>query len=136
LRHSSERVCSKELSRKQLAQLAKLTEDVDFSAGTVFCREGRPGQEFFVIMEGEAEVTKGGKHVATCRSGDFFGEISLIENVPRTATVKAKTPVRSFVLTRRSFLPLLDQEPSIERKVLRSLAKRLIALSSDPALSG
>jgi CRP-like cAMP-binding protein len=122
------------LSRKQLTELARLTEDVDFKAGEILCRQGERGQEFFVIMEGEVEVTRNGKTVALGRSGEFFGEISLIENVPRTATLTAKTPIRFFVLTRQSFLPLLDAQPDIERKVLRALAQRLISLSDDPAL--
>src|SRR5947207_13090233 len=113
------------LSRKQLTELAKVTEDVDFKAGKVLCREGTRGQEFFVIMEGEAEVTRNGKHLATRRSGEFFGEIALVEDVPRTATVTATTPIRFFVLTRQRFLRLLDEQPGVERKVLRALAKRL-----------
>jgi CRP/FNR family transcriptional regulator, cyclic AMP receptor protein len=122
------------LSRKQLTELAKVTEDVDFRAGQVLCREGERGQEFFVIMEGDVEVTRNGKPVATGGSGEFFGEISLVEDVPRTATVTAKTPIRFFVLTRQAFLPLLDEQPAIERKVLRALAKRLISVSDDPSL--
>jgi len=122
------------LSRKQLTELAKVTEDVDFNAGKVLCREGERGQEFFVIMEGEAEVTRNGKHLATRRSGEFFGEIALVADVPRTATVTAKTPIRFFVLTHRRFLRLLDGQPGIERKVLRALAKRLVSVSDDPTL--
>jgi CRP-like cAMP-binding protein len=120
------------LSRKALSELAKMTEDVDVRAGTVLCKEGAIGHEFFVIMDGEAEVTSNGKPIAVHRSGDFFGEIALIESVPRTATVKAKTPLRFFVLTRQSFLRMLDQNLAVERKVLRALAKRVIALSADP----
>ena len=122
------------LSRKQLTELAKVTEDVDFNAGKGLCREGERGQEFFVIMEGEAEVTRNGKHLATRRSGEFFGEIALVADVPRTATVTAKTPIRFFVLTHRRFLRLLDGQPGIERKVLRALAKRLVSVSDDPTL--
>jgi CRP-like cAMP-binding protein len=122
------------LSRKQLLELAKVAEDVDFGAGTVLCRQGDRGQEFFVIMEGEAEVTQNGKRVATCRAGEFFGEIALIEQVPRTATVTAKTPIRFFVITSQNFFRLLDEQPGIERKVLRSLAKRLIPHEDDPTL--
>ena len=122
------------LSRKQLIELARVTEDVDFNAGHVLCREGDRGREFFVIMEGEAEVTTNGKHLATLGSGEFFGEIALVEDVPRTATVTAKTPIRFFVLTRQAFLPLLDRNPAVERKVLRALAKRLVSVSDDPSL--
>jgi len=122
------------LSRRQLTELAKVADDVDFKAGKVLCREGDRGREFFVIMEGEAEVTKAGKYLATCRGGEFFGEIALVEDVPRTATVTAKTPIRFFVLTRQRFLGLLDEQPGIERKVLRALARRLVSVSDDPML--
>jgi CRP-like cAMP-binding protein len=122
------------LSRKQLVQLARVTEDVAFNAGEVLCREGERGHEFFVIMEGEVEVTRNGEHVATGRGGEFFGEIALIENVPRTATVTAKTPIRFFLLSRQAFSQVMDDQPAIERKVLHALAKRLISLSDSPSL--
>lgn len=122
------------LSRKQLGELAKVAEDVDVESGKVLCREGESGQEFFVIMDGEAEVTSKGKHVATCRVGEFFGEIALIERVPRTATVTAKTPLRFFVITSQSFLRLLDEQPDLERKVLRALARRLVSVGDDPTV--
>jgi CRP-like cAMP-binding protein len=122
------------LSRKELTELAKVTEDVDFDTGKVLCQEGRSAQEFFVIMEGEVEVTRGGKKLATVGTGGFFGEIALVENLPRTATVTARTPVRFFVLTRRSFLRLLDEQPRVERKVMRALARRLVSVSDELTL--
>lgn len=122
------------LSRKQLVELARVAEDVEIDAGKVLCRQGDSGHEFFVIMEGEAEVTRNGKRVASCRAGEFFGEIALIEHVPRTATVTAKTAIRFFVITSRDFLRLLDEQPGIERKVLRALARRLIPLDDDPTV--
>ena len=123
-----------ELSRKDLTALARVTEDVDVGPGKVLCKEGRPAEEFFVIMDGEVEVTRRGKKLATRQRGDFFGEIALVLDTPRTATVTAKTPIRFFVLTRRSFLRVLDQHPGIERKVMRALARRLVSTSSDPNL--
>jgi CRP/FNR family cyclic AMP-dependent transcriptional regulator len=123
-----------DLSRKELGELAKATEDMDVRAGTVLCKEGASGQEFFVIMQGEIEVTRRGKGIATFGSGGFVGEIALIEDVPRTATVTAKTPVRLFVMTRRAFLRLLDNNPRVERKVMRALAKRLVSASSEASL--
>jgi CRP/FNR family cyclic AMP-dependent transcriptional regulator len=122
------------LSRKELTELAKVTEDVDVASGKVLCKEGDSAAEFFVIMEGEAQVTKAGKKMATRGSGEFFGEIALIEDIPRTATVTAKTPLRFFVLTRRPFLRVLDEQPAIERKVMRALAKRLVSVSDAPDL--
>ena len=123
-----------DLSRKELTELAKVTEDVDFDEGKVLCREGQTGQEFFVIMEGEVEVTRRGNKLATAGSGEFFGEIALVENLPRTATVTAQTAIRSFVLTRRNFLRLLDEQPRVERKVMRALARRLVSVSDDLSL--
>ena len=122
------------LSRKELAELAKVTEDVEFDTGKVLCKQGETAREFFVIMEGEVAVRRGRRRLATIGSGEFFGEIALVENLPRTATVTAQTPVRFFVLTRRSFLRLLDEQPGVERKVLRALARRLVSVSDELTL--
>ena len=122
------------LSSAELAEVALRTEDLDFPAGRVLCREGEVGSEFYVIMEGEANVTRDGETVATHGPGSFFGEIALVEDVPRTATVTATTPLRCFVLTRGRFLHVLDEVPDVERKVMRALAKRLVAVSPDPHL--
>jgi CRP-like cAMP-binding protein len=122
------------LSRKELTELAKLTDDVDAAAGTVLCQEGRVGREFFVIMEGSVEVTQRGKRIRSLGSGDFLGEIALIEDSPRTATVTAKTPLRFFVMTRQAFQRLLDANPQVERKVLRALARRVASTSSDDSM--
>jgi CRP-like cAMP-binding protein len=73
--------------------------------------------------------------VATLGAGDFVGEISLLEPTPRTATVTAKTPLRLFVLTPKDFRRMLDENPSVERKVLRALARRVLELSRDPTLA-
>ncbi len=122
------------LSRKQLAQLARLTDDLDVPAGTVLCAEGKRGHEFFVIIDGEATVTRGGKPVATVGGGDFFGEIALLERVTRTATVTAATPLRFFVVSDQAFKGVLDTDPSIERKVLRALVRRLVSSTGDSNL--
>lgn len=123
-----------DLSRKELIELARLAEDVEVPEGKVLCKEGELGHEFFVIIEGEAEVTRRGKHLATDSRGEFFGEISLLEHSRRVATVTAKTPLRFFVLTGHDFRHLLDENPNVERKVLHALARRVIALSDDPAV--
>jgi CRP/FNR family cyclic AMP-dependent transcriptional regulator len=123
------------LSRKQLTHVARLTDDLDVPAGTVLCEQGTRGQEFFVIIDGEATVTRGKKAVATVGSGDFFGEIALLEHVTRTATVTAATPLRFFVVSDRAFEAVLDTDPAIERKVLRALARRLVSNSGDPEVA-
>lgn len=124
-----------DLSRRQLIEIARLTDDLAVPDGTVLCEEGSRGDEFFVIIDGEAAVTRHGEQLATLRSGDFFGEIAVIEPVRRTATVTAATPLRFFVVSERSFGSLLDTNPQIERKVLRTLARRLAALSGDSTLT-
>jgi CRP/FNR family transcriptional regulator, cyclic AMP receptor protein len=123
------------LSRKELAQVARVSEDLEVEPGTVLCREGDIGHEFFVIVEGNVKVTRKGRRVALRGGGEFVGEIALLEDVPRTATVTAETPVRFFVLTRKDFRHLLDENPSVERKVLRVLARRLAEIAKDPTLA-
>ena len=122
------------LSKKELKELARVTEDLAVEAGTVLCREGSLGREFFVIVDGVAEVTKRGKLLATRQSGDFFGEIALITTTKRTATVRAKTPLRCFILTRGDFRRVLDESRSVERKVMQALAERLLSYAEEPTL--
>jgi CRP/FNR family cyclic AMP-dependent transcriptional regulator len=124
-----------DLSRKELVQLARMSDDLEAPADTVLCKEGDRGREFFVLVDGEVEVAKKGRRVATLRGGDFVGEISLLEESPRTATVTAKTPLRFFVLTPRDFRRVVDEYPSVERKVLRALARRVLELSRDPTIA-
>ncbi len=123
------------LSRKQLVQLARVSEDLEVPAGKVLCKEGEVGQEFFVIIDGEAEVTKNGERLATRGAGEFFGEIALLEQTQRMATVTAQTPLRFFVLTRRDFRQLIRDNPGVELKVLQAVARRLIQVSGDPTLA-
>jgi CRP-like cAMP-binding protein len=101
----------------------------------VLCKEGEIGHEFFVIVDGKVKVSRKGRRIATRDGGDFVGEIALLEEIPRTATVTAETPVRLFVLTRKDFRHLLDETPSVERKVLRALARRLAEVSRDPTMT-
>lgn len=117
------------LSKKELTEIARVTDDLRVESGTVLCREGRLGREFFVIVDGEAEVTKGGKHLATRRGGEFFGEIALLTTTKRTATVTATTPLRCFILTRGDFRRVLNDNPRVHRKVLETLAERLLSYS-------
>ncbi|HEU5213498.1 MAG TPA: cyclic nucleotide-binding domain-containing protein [Gaiellaceae bacterium] len=123
------------LSRKELEHLAQLADDLEVPAGKVLTRQGDTGREFFVLMDGEVEVVRDGELLATRSSGDFIGEISILEDMPRTATVTAKTPVRLFVLTAQSFRSFVEEAPEVENKVLRTLARRLAAMSDDPAVS-
>jgi CRP-like cAMP-binding protein len=124
----------KSLSRAELVELAKVTEDLEFAEGKVLAREGEIGREFFVIVDGEVTVTKNGQEIRRLSSGDFFGEIALIWESPRrTATVTAATPIRFFVLTRQAFRGLVGHHPEIEAKVLEQLEERVQATEAGGA---
>jgi CRP-like cAMP-binding protein len=122
------------LSKKELTELARVTEDLEVPAGGVLCKEGETGQEFFVIVDGETDITSKGKSVAARGGGDFVGEIALLEDTTRTATVTAKTPLRVFVLTGQDFRRLVREQPGVEQKVMRALARRVVELSGDPTM--
>jgi CRP-like cAMP-binding protein len=119
------------LSKKELTALARVTEDLEFGAGTVLCREGSLGHEFFVVVDGQVEVTRRGRRLPLRAGGEFFGEIALLTEAKRTATVTATTPLRCFVLTRRDFGRVLDENPQVERKVMKALAERLLSYAED-----
>jgi CRP/FNR family cyclic AMP-dependent transcriptional regulator len=116
------------LSRQELGELAKATEDLEVDEGKTLTREGDLGREFFVIVDGEVSVTQAGNEIRRLGPGDFFGEIALIyDNARRTATVTAASPLRFFVLTRQSFRSLLEHQTEIEEKVMAALEERLAA---------
>ena len=112
-------------SKGELRELAKSADELDIREGTVLTREGRPGREFFVLIDGTARVTKGGKKVADLTAGDWFGEIALITNSPRTATVTATSPGDVLVITDRRFHSVVETMPSIALKVLATVGDRL-----------
>jgi CRP/FNR family transcriptional regulator, cyclic AMP receptor protein len=114
-----------ECSKKELGEVAGIADEIDLREGKELTREGSAGREFFVLVEGSAEVRKGRRRVNILGPGDFFGEISLIRHTPRTATVVATSPVRTLVITERSFRSLLEHQPGIQTKVLSALAARL-----------
>jgi CRP-like cAMP-binding protein len=114
-------------SKKELGEIALVADEIDVGAGKVLTREGDSGREFFVLVEGAAEVRRKGRKVRTMDAGDFFGEIALVSNRPRTATVTATVPGSVLVVTDRAFRKLLETMPSLQLKVLTALADRLAA---------
>jgi CRP/FNR family transcriptional regulator, cyclic AMP receptor protein len=114
-----------ECSRKDLNEVAGIADEIDLREGKELTQQGRPGREFFVLIEGTADVKKGSRRVNRLGAGDFFGEISLVTQRPRTATVVATSPVRALVITDRSFRSLLEHQPGIQAKVMSALAARL-----------
>jgi CRP/FNR family cyclic AMP-dependent transcriptional regulator len=112
-------------SRAELKEIALLADEIDLQKGKEMTREGAPGREFFVLLEGTADVKKNSRRVNTLGPGDFFGEIALVSREPRTATVIATSPVRALVITDRSFRRLLDDAPQVQTKVMEAMAERL-----------
>jgi len=112
-------------SRRELAEIASIADELDFDEGRKLIAEGDRGREFFVLLEGTAKVTKKRKQLNTLEAGDFFGEIALVSREPRTATVTTTSPARALVITDRAFRALLDRVPEIQVKVLEALATRL-----------
>lgn len=112
-------------SRAELRELALVADEIDLREGRTLVREGRPGREFFVLIEGTVRVTKGGRKLSELGAGDWFGEIALLTDIPRTATVTATSPIRVLVITDRAFRQVVELMPTIALKVLASVGDRL-----------
>jgi CRP-like cAMP-binding protein len=113
------------LDKKGLQDVAHIADEIDLPAGKEMATEGDRGREFFVLLTGEAEVTKGGSRINMMKEGDFFGEIALVTKMPRTATVTATTDVDVLVITERDFDALLKKSPEIGRNIAEALAERV-----------
>ncbi len=114
-----------DLSKRELDQLARTGRVVDHAEGHVVVTEGEKGVGFHLILDGEARVTKGGRTVAKLGPGQWFGEISMIDGGPRTATVSAATQLRTFGVASWDFHPLLKTSPTITFKLLVTMCSRL-----------
>jgi len=113
------------VSKRQLEQIAQIADEIDLREGKEMTTQGSRGREFFVLLDGNADVKKNGRRINTLGPGDFFGEIALVSDTPRTATVIATSPVRALVITDRSFRRLMADTPEIQERVLSALAARL-----------
>jgi CRP/FNR family cyclic AMP-dependent transcriptional regulator len=112
-------------SQKELSRIARACDEIEVKAGKELIREGELGRELFLIREGEAQVKRNGRKVATLGSGGYFGELSLLSRLPRNSTIVATTDMKLLVLGSREFGALLDEVPSISHKLLEAMAKRL-----------
>jgi CRP/FNR family cyclic AMP-dependent transcriptional regulator len=113
-------------TKGELAEIATLADEVDLRAGKELIKEGSRGREFFVLIDGRADVFKDGRRINRLGPGDFFGEIALVARSPiRTATVTATSPVRVLVVTAQNFKRLIDRSQDIKLKVLEATAERL-----------
>ena len=114
----------KSLGKKELRAVAQQTDELDVKAGKELATEGDFGHEFFVIRTGTAEVVRNGEHVRDLGPGDFFGEIALLEEERRTATVRATSPMSVIVMTRQSFRQLDHDMPQVHSAICDAIAER------------
>jgi len=113
------------LSRKELEQVARWSDELDVAEGKDLLDQGRFPHEFFVIEEGRVEVRQDRRPIATLGPGDFFGEIALIEGDRRTATVETTTAVRAIVMDSRSFGAMMDAVPKVADRIREAGRRRL-----------
>jgi CRP-like cAMP-binding protein len=114
-----------ECSKKELEEIAGVTDEVELGDGRVLIREGARGAEFFIVINGELDVDRNGRKVGVVGAGGFVGEMSLVTGKPRNATVTARGGTRALVITDRAFHRLLAHSPTIQLKVMRALAERV-----------
>jgi CRP-like cAMP-binding protein len=112
-------------NKKELGLIGRASDEVEVDAGRLLCEEGKPGFEFFLILDGRAGVSRSGRKVATLRRGQYFGELSLLDRKPRSATVTSETPMQLLVLDQRQFDGIMDQVPGLAHKLLTAMADRL-----------
>src|SRR6516162_10162314 len=115
----------RDLSRRQLDLVARLADEVDVEAGRRLATAGETGHELFVVVEGYAAVSAGRGRRAKLGPGEFFGEMSLVDGGPRSANVDAATDMRLLVVGRREFWELLHEAPSLGRKIMETLSRRV-----------
>ena len=112
-------------NKKELGLIGKASDEIAVPAGKVLCEQGKPGFEFYLILDGSATVRRNNKKVATLGPGGSFGELALLTRLPRNATVVADTDMDLLVLGQREFSGLLDEVPGMAHKLLSSMAQRL-----------
>jgi len=113
--------------KRDLQSIAGIADEITWPQGKAIAKQGEHGREFFVIVEGSADVSIDGKKVGALGPGDFFGEMSLLADKPRAATVTPMSPLRVLVIVDRAFRRLLKDDPGIQAKVLSAVAARAAA---------
>lgn len=119
-------------SQKELARIGSLLTEVSLKAGKVLCKQGDPGTEAFIIASGQCDVVLNGKKLATIGPGQVVGEMSMIDQAPRSATVTASEDMTVYVLESREFWSMVSESPLIARKLLKNLAQRLREVEGAP----
>jgi len=121
------------LGRREIEEVGRLAEEIDVPAGKVLMREGETGREFYVLVNGSVGIDRGGATIRTLQDGDFFGEIALLSEGPRTATATTTSASKLLVVGHREFHSLMDQFPAIRTCVFDALAKRIRVLDPESA---
>ncbi len=114
-------------SRSELDFLASRADEVDIDAGRTLIRQGEPADTFYVLLDGEASVDVGGQARPSMQPGDFFGEISMLDRGPATATVVTATPVRAMVMSHAQFRDAIKGDDALLAAVMKAMAERLRA---------
>src|SRR4029077_2190182 len=112
-------------SKKELQTIARASDDVGVAAGKTLVEEGKPGHEFFLILDGNASVKRGKREIAKLGPGQYFGELALLDRGPRSASVIARDDMEVLVLGQREFAGVIDEVPTLAHKLLQSMAQRL-----------
>jgi len=120
-------------SGRELERLGMLADRVDLPVGRVLMRQGEAGHEMFVIVRGRAEIERDGRVIAERANGDIVGEIALVDEGPRTATVTLTEPSQLLVVGHRDFHALMEEMPTVRTQVLETLARRVRRLEPDAA---
>src|SRR3954468_9470411 len=115
----------RDLSKAQLKRLASTSIEVSHPSGKVVATEGRGGLAFHLIIEGSATVSKDGRELPPLGPGDYFGEISMIDGRPRSATVTALEPLKAMAIPHQEFEAVIDEDPEFARRLLKTLCARL-----------
>ena len=122
------------LSKRHLRRIAAIAQEARFSAQTPIVRKGYSGEAFYVILDGTVSVIRPGHSTIRLGTGDFFGELALLDGNKRSATIEADTEVLTLTIAREDFMKALETEPTMALAVLKELATRLRGL--DEELSG
>jgi CRP/FNR family cyclic AMP-dependent transcriptional regulator len=121
------------LDRHKIERLGTLADEVDVPSGKVLIRQGDSGGDLMVLVSGQVSVERNGERLNTLGAGGFFGEISLIDGGPRTATVTTESPSRLLVISHREFHAMMDEVPEVAAQILATLADRVRTLDTQSA---
>jgi CRP/FNR family transcriptional regulator, cyclic AMP receptor protein len=119
---------------RHLNKLAAETDELSFEPGQSIVMEGEPGETLFVVLTGQAKVTRGGKRVGRVLPGDFFGELSAIDGGPRSASIVAETPMEVLRLFRRTLTRMIEEEPQVALTLLDGIVRRFREINRAAAL--